>query len=477
MKKVNKYIVISAVLAVMIVMFAVLLIMYDRRVFDISFIKRPDETTTEDTTAAETEPPDTVTETGEATDTGEDTSEATSGDETEVPKSVFDELHESIPAKTGAELTPTEKTYGEGTALYRLDGFVYPERDYMGDAVIFQRYTYRNDPNISGLRVFSAYTTFEYRRSVDIYMGMIVVSDGKSLTFYNGRGEELYKYEGEETLNFAYERDKEDRPLFKIGEQYYYIDTETHELTESDFDARDGRGLRYNYPSSFGKAEGQYLSFRRGDSYGITDAEGNTKRNAIYEEGYNFSEGLGLVVYDGDAYYFDENMKIVIDGERTGIQTVAYRDENGIGSIYYDGGYVLARIVKYHPLYDVNPERYNVVEEDAEVLIDKKGKVFELPDGCSAKAYSDQRVLVTKNGKYGFYAVKGAWIADTVYSYATPYYEGLAVVGNNSAKGVIDLDGNFVIPVSYSYISVCSGGIIVCYSKTTGYDIYVKTEI
>ena len=476
MKKTNKYIVISIALAVVIVVFSVLLILYDKHVFDISFIKRPDETAAVETTAAvQTEPGETETEPPE---TGGDTApEESTGAETEVPKSVFDELHEKYPAVKGEELSPTEKTYGDGIALFRLDGFEAPEKEYLGDTFIKTEYRVSRTGEVQGLRVIKPVDTLAYRRSVDVYMGMIVVSDGKALSFYNGRGELLYKYEGEEQLTFAYERDSADRPLFRTGGAYYYIDEELHELVPSDFDERDSRGLHYNYPTDFGRSEGEYTVFRNGDSYGIQNAEGVRKRNAIYEKGYNFSEGLGLVVYRGDAYYFNEDMDIVIDGERRGIQMVDFKDENGVGSIYYDGGYVLARIIKYHPLYEVNPERYNIVEEDAEVVIDKKGRVYELPEGCSAKAYSDQRILVENNGKYGFYAVKGAWIADTEYTYATPYHEGLAVVGKNNVKGVIDLDGNFVIPLSYGSISVCTGGVIVCYSKTTGYDIYIKTDL
>ena len=147
---------------------------------------------------------------------------------------------------------------------------------------------------------------------------------------------------------------------------------------------------------------------------------------------------------------------------------VGSRDENGIGALYFDGGYVRMR-KKYIDIHK------NVID-DIDVLIDMTGAEFRLPEGYNFVSYSNQRILLSKNGFYGFYATKGAWIADTVYSYATPYYEGLAVVGyKNGKKGVIDLDGNFVIPLSYSNISVCSGGVTVCYSADTGYDIFVKS--
>lgn len=477
MKKVNKYIVVSVVLAALIISFAVALILYDMRVFEISFIKRPDETTAaETTTATETTEPET---TEPSTDTAEDTGADDTTTGPEIPKSVFDELHESIKSASAGSVTPTEQTYGEGLQLLRIDGLTLPESQYIfGDMISRERFKTTYSTKVRGLRVFTPYTASEFRCAADIYMGYLVVSDGTSLTFYNGKFEQIYKYESEEEeLIFAYERDEEDRPLFKLGDDFYYIDEETHELTPSDFDARDSRGLNYNYPTTFGKFEGQFTAFRSGSKYGIKNAEGERVRGAIYEKGYNYSEGLGLIVYDDETCYMNEKVKIAIEGEKMNIHIIGRTDENGIGALYFDGGYVFTRIVKYHPLYKKNPERYNIVEEDADVVIDKNGNIFELPAGCTAKAYSDQRILVENGGKYGFYAVKGAWIADTVYSYATPYYEGLAVVGSGNAKGVIDMDGNFVIPLSYSHISVCSGGIIVCYSSTTGYEIYVKTEI
>lgn len=473
MKKISKYIVVSAVLAFLITVFAVLLILYDKRVFDISFIKRPDVTTSPETAA----PPDT--DTNESTDTAPGTGDTGAADETtepadtEPPASVFDDIHASIPALNGRTVNVTEDTYDKNkTSLYRLDSLELPKEDVFGDNMIRTRYSVRT---VNVLRTFTEFESLEIRSAADVYMGMLVISDGKSLSFYDGLGTLLYKYEGEERLIYAYERDKEDRPLFLLAGEYYYINAETHELEKSDFDRRDSRGLHYNYPSGWGKSEGGFVAFRNGDKYGIKNAEGETLRGAVYESCYNFSEGFGFVTYkeriDGVAvnvpYYLNEKLRIAIEG----YDLMGRRDENGIGSIYFDGGYVMVRKIVTHPI------RHEIIEEDSDTLIDTRGNEVKLPEGYKPKAYSDQRVLVEKGGKYGFYAVKGAWIADAVYTYATPYYEGLAVVGTGLQRGVIDMDGNFVIPLSYSKISVCSGGIIVCWSAQTGYEVYIKADL
>ena len=412
MKNVKKYIIVSIAAALLMIVFAVLMIMYDRGVFEISFIKR-DEHTTAEQTQTDTEP-ETETDT-EITDTlPDDSGEVTDEDEVTADQSVFDNLHNAIPAVNGRIIMATDKTYDDKTmTVYRLDTVTLPEETLSGGLMTRTRYSVTKN---GVKRTFKEEKRTEVRRSVDVYMGMFVVADGGSLSFYNSAGVILYKYTGTDELVFAYERDKEDRPLFILNGEYYYIDPGAKTLVKSDFEKKDSRGLYYNYPADFGK-----------------DAEKVRFRD----------------------YY-----------------AVEQKDEGGIGSVYLDGGYVMVRSIKY----ERDDEDDGKCVEDMEVIVNADGKKFDLPEGYRCKAYSDQRILVEKGGKYGFYAVKGAWIADSKYTYATPYYEGLAVVGSSSFKGVIDLEGNFVIPMSYSYISVCSGGIIVCWSSQTGYEIYIKAE-
>ncbi|MBQ7700373.1 MAG: hypothetical protein IJT49_08545 [Clostridia bacterium] len=406
MKNVKKYIIVSAVLAFVMIVLAVLMVMYDKGVFDISFITRPEQTT-----AAQTETEPTTDPTTESTDPDSTDTSETEAEET-ADQSVFDDLHEMIPAAGADFAGATEDVFDPDTmAIYRLDTLELPAYNVTGDYITRTRYVVSRE---KVLRSFTERQIAEMRRAADVYMGMLVISDGKSLTFYNGKGDQIFKYTGEEELIFAYERDKNDRPLFILGDEYYYIDPGVRTLIKSDFDKKtDSRGLYYNYPSDFAK---------------------DAKKASI-----------------------------------RGYETVAQKDENGIGSLYFDSGYVMMRNIKH----EQNDEDRKVVE-DMEVLVNEDGKEFPLPEGYAAKAYSNQRILVSYKGKYGFYAVKGAWIVDSKYSYATPYYEGLAVVGTTAQKGVIDLEGNFVIPLSYSHISVCSGGIIVCWSMQTGYEVYVK---
>ena len=51
------------------------------------------------------------------------------------------------------------------------------------------------------------------------------------------------------------------------------------------------------------------------------------------------------------------------------------------------------------------------------------------------------------------------------YTYATPFCEGLAVVGDlDGKKGVIDIDGNVVVPFEYDRITECCDGVFLAFN-------------
>ena len=70
----------------------------------------------------------------------------------------------------------------------------------------------------------------------------------------------------------------------------------------------------------------------------------------------------------------------------------------------------------------------------------------------------------------------GAWIAQPIYDFAQPFYEGLAVVGfGEGDRLMIDTEGNIVIPMgAYDYISNASSGVIAAWRDGHGWDILHK---
>jgi hypothetical protein len=98
-------------------------------------------------------------------------------------------------------------------------------------------------------------------------------------------------------------------------------------------------------------------------------------------------------------------------------------------------------------------------------MIYTNGKEFEIPSGYDVIAYSSGMILLKHNGKYGYMSYTGAWVVQPTLSYAEPFYEGLAVIGDGRGNyALIDTEGNFVIPYGvFSYISNASTGVIAAY--------------
>ena len=115
------------------------------------------------------------------------------------------------------------------------------------------------------------------------------------------------------------------------------------------------------------------------------------------------------------------------------------------------------------------------IVSDQDILIDPRGNQFNIPTGYKLRSYSNGILLLEKNGRYGYMNYIGAWIMDPVLKSGEPFLEGVAVCQNSyGSYGVIDREGNVVIPFAYDYISNISGGTIAAYMKDSGWTVYQK---
>ena len=102
--------------------------------------------------------------------------------------------HEKLLSNYGVmsdSFSQSEALYDPGSMkLLRLTSISLPDSDDENDVMTKTKYivTYKGNE-----RSFAAEDLTENRRAVDVYMGMIVVSDKGSLSFYNGNGELLYE--------------------------------------------------------------------------------------------------------------------------------------------------------------------------------------------------------------------------------------------------------------------------------------------
>lgn len=384
----------------------------------------------------------------------------------------------------GFDFTPTERSLYRGTQT--TVSYVRPDEKSAPEAVYSEK----------DIRV----------PAVQLYMGYMLIDDGKTTKVYSSDGFYLLTYTTGKTMP-AYTRDTAGRPLFyqttSDGERTYFSAGEG-KLIPSDYnDETDNRGLYFDYAPSYGVSDSSLLRIARPVSTITTDKDGveTTVDSTLWAFGYsaswlrtsfkytaarNFRENLAAVVdEDGKLFYINEYGYRSFTTERTYYYFQRYVIEyllppltsgpESIGFYYYDHGLVRARrqIIDYGGFTYYDEIR---VAADEDILIDRSGQEFPIPEGYDIEAYSDGVILLSKDGRYGYMNSEGAWIAQPIYDYAEPFSEGLAVCGfGTTTRLMIDTAGNIVIPCGiYSHISSVSSGVVAAWSKNDGWVILHK---
>ena len=470
-------------------------IAYQRGIYDLTFVDRNNTETSDTEPSDTTAPPDTAVDT------------APVGQE---PDSVADFL------------AGISKTSDMVSAGYSINDTVW------SDTYILSRLTTEHKlPTSYSLRTRlekvpervtntddSGYTTVITdvtldRPAVEIYMDYILVDNGTTVDILSHDGKLIMSGVDTETNTPLYTRDKNDRAIFickvplpnnpqKILTQYCYIDEQSGKFVESDYnDATDSRGLYMNYPSYFGKSDhtNAFVAFdEESGLFGFSNVNGVTHTGFKYLRTYDFSDGFGCVVdEDGFLHWLDENMATKISelpryryngyhiwsSSNRRLYHVYLRPdtfgEESRGMLYFDNGLILVRrqtIDAGH--YDLTYNSSWDVVSDTEVLIRRDDTEFPLPPDYRLVSYSNGMILLEKDGKYGFMNYLGKWIVQPVYSFAEPFCEGLAVIGNGEKMGLVDTNGNFVIPMIFDSIENVSGGIIAAFSDADGWILFNK---
>lgn len=140
--------------------------------------------------------------------------------------------------------------------------------------------------------------------------------------------------------------------------------------------------------------------------------------------------------------------------------TYAYIDPSGEIQFQWEAPALVGpvdnnRAIKYIPTneekisLDIIDGTGNIVARD--ILIDELSVQFYYREEFQFErlAFTEGRLLVQRDGKYGFLNENGEWIVEPQYEDAEQYSEGLAAVCQNGKYGYIDLDGNVAIPLQY----------------------------
>lgn len=419
--------IIITVLCVILMCAAVLsAVLYAEGYYDFTFIDRKNET-------YETQPPETVPPTTDAETDGD----VYIDEETEPPVTVPDgDEYVTEGYKVSGEM------YNGGKHVIAKLPISLPSA-YKAGTVIKPSISVTYDSG--GIKRIYEYSENESDLySAELYMGYIIVTENGVSTVYSPNGEALVSVESDVITELTYKRNSEGLPVFRIKGADYVIKNGQFEQSKAE-----NIGLNFNYSAKLGAKQTLYAE-KQGGRWIYKTPDGEFAFDPDCDMAYNFSEGYGITLDGGKIYCCRENGKETFTAFPVGMT-----DIYGLGSLYFDSGYIMVRKMVTNR---------NGTTEDYNALVNYKGEEYTLPYGTKLISYSNQRMLLEKNGKLGFFALKKDWTAEMKYTYATPFCEGLAVVGDvNGKKGVIDLDGNTVVPFEYDRITECSDGVFLAY--------------
>ncbi|MBQ7312143.1 MAG: WG repeat-containing protein, partial [Clostridia bacterium] len=396
----------------------------------------------------------------------------------------------SVPEIVTAEYVPGETVLGKLTFSFQLpNSFSLRKRQITRQVV--------NHPSDDGEWYVTTETSREQRPAIELYMGYILMDDGKNLSMIASDATPLSVMD-ETVYAPAFARDRYDRPLFyrtsETGEtQYVYLAMDGKNFIRTEYDElEEGRGLNFDYPASYGKT----------DSSITTDKNGGTGKMAYVNKGvgmvtgydftdaFAFSEGLAAVTTTKNRngmYFIDENGKRAFETwiyyfnehNRDGYANLVKPLTNGIENIgfyYFENGLTRVRTQTIDAYNWAYVRRIRLMR-DEHILIRPDGSEYELPAGYQLEGYSDGMILLSKDDRYGFIDYTGEWIAQPIYTSATPFVCGLATLKTEDGRvGMIDTEGNIVLQFTYDYISQVSDGLIAAYRRENGWTILKMME-
>ena len=151
------------------------------------------------------------------------------------------------------------------------------------------------------------------------------------------------------------------------------------------------------------------------DKYGFIDKTGALVIPAIYDDAFDFSDGLAYVKTNGKYGFVDKNGTFVIPAK----YDYVYEFSGGLANVRIKG-------------------KWGLIDTDGSLVIPTKynyddfGKVSEGLAGLKIK------------GKWGYFDKTGAMVIPAIYEWVTPFENGKAKVKLNGREFYIDRNGNEV---------------------------------
>jgi len=199
-----------------------------------------------------------------------------------------------------------------------------------------------------------------------------------------------------------------------------------------------------------------FFPFYKEGKYGFIDEEGKVMIEPQYEVVEPYTEGLGLVVKNGELGFLNKAGDLVIPFD--------YDD----GEPFYEGLAIVSRNDKYGMIDRTNkaviPFQYDLVGKFSQGLalvandtaygfVGKEGKVVIPMILDYANDFDKGHALIEVDGKKGIINTKGRQVVKAQYEYLENFNRyGVARAKNDSAYGLIDLQGSEILPFEYERI-------------------------
>ena len=120
--------------------------------------------------------------------------------------------------------------------------------------------------------------------------------------------------------------------------------------------------------------------------------------------------------------------------------------------------------------------KYAVKQNGKIGLIDQNGNMLISPRFDQIEAGNDETLIYMKGMKFGLMTQSGSIIFDTLFTYISHEREGYFAVYDQGKKGVVDSEGNTIVPIGYSDVNCDGPGVVTLDNGKWGFYTYDGKE-
>lgn len=202
--------------------------------------------------------------------------------------------------------------------------------------------------------------------------------------------------------------------------------------------------------------ETNMLKYKQNDLWGLLDIDGNQITKPIYSQIKSLPNKPGEFLVKQDSKYgvLNSNGKVVLDIKYASIEADGYTTDEGA---YTDAGYIVSTTSDKGIFYSyLNSKTKKILDEEYSSLY----RIVEKKDDKNAY------IIAARNGQFGLFKDKKNIIE---CKYSMMQYNQLNdsfIVQRNEKYGVLDINGNTILPIEYDFLEY-KENYIIAHSQNT----------